>query len=63
MNLDSDMLVVEDYFAKVTKDLEITRNACETPIVSGYSSSIWKQAFGCASVSLYYLVHTYIHLD
>ena len=35
MNLDSDMLLVEDYFERVTDDLDTTRLVCDSPIVSG----------------------------
>jgi hypothetical protein len=46
MNLDSDMLLAQDFFALVSADLTAAHAACETPVVSGYSSQKWRKAFG-----------------
>ena len=35
MNIDSDMLIIDDFFDNVMHDLAVTEVACTTPIVSG----------------------------
>ena len=62
MNLDSDMLLVEDYFERVTDDLDTTRLVCDSPIVSGYASKRWGKAFGCVYIVLSVLLFTGMYL-
>ena len=42
---------MEDYFERVTGDLDAARLVCDTPIVSGYASILWRKAFGCVYYS------------
>ena len=62
MNLDSDMLLVEDYFERITGDLDTTRLVCDSPIVSGYASKRWRKAFGCVYIVLSVLLFTGMYL-
>ena len=49
MNLDSDMLLIENYFSRMTADYaaaEKSLGCMGNVIISGYASDLWKQAFG-----------------
>ena len=48
MNMDSDLLLVESYFAAMLADYATAVKQCEsgTPVISGYTSQKWGRAYG-----------------
>jgi len=46
VNIDSDLLVVADFFGRIRSDYQIVKQSCRTAVTSGYSSALSPRAFG-----------------